>query len=120
MFKTYQEKRHFSISRYSNMIISQAMSLKIVSIDTSHNIFSINRYIIKLLCIFKLVRAYLREQRQLCLILWCLSLKFGKSMHTPGAHVSKSMHPAAKMCTQGAACTLNFAHWEQYVSQRPP
>ena len=56
------------------MIIAQAMSLKIVSVDTSHNIFSINRYIIKLPCIFKLVRAYLREQRQLRLILWCLSL----------------------------------------------
>ena len=29
-------------------------------------------------------------------------------MHTPGAQVLKSMHPAAKMCTQGAGCTLNF------------
>ena len=37
-------------------------------------------------------------------------LKVEKSMHTPGAHVSKSMHPAAKMCTQGAGCTLNFGH----------
>ena len=31
-------------------------------------------------------------------------------MHTPGAQVSKSMHPAAKMCTQGAGCTLNLKH----------
>ena len=37
-------------------------------------------------------------------------LKVGKSMHTPGAWVSKSMHPAAKMCTQGVGCTLNFKH----------
>ena len=36
--------------------------------------------------------------------------KGGKSMHTPGAQLSKSMHPAAKMCTQGAGCTLNFEH----------
>ena len=27
-----------------------------------------------------------------------------------GAQVLKSMHPAAKMCTQGAGCTLNFEH----------
>ena len=31
-------------------------------------------------------------------------------MHTPGAYVSKSMHPAAKRCTPGAGCTLNFEH----------
>ena len=31
-------------------------------------------------------------------------------MHTLGAHVSKPMHLAAKMCTQGAGCTLNFEH----------
>ena len=31
-------------------------------------------------------------------------------MHTPGAHVSKSMHPADKIRTQGAGCTLNFEH----------
>ena len=29
-----------------------------------------------------------------------------KGMHTPGAQVLKSVHPAAKMCTQGAGCTL--------------
>ena len=23
----------------------------------------------------------------------------------------KYVHPAAKMCTQGAGCTLNFEHW---------
>ena len=33
-------------------------------------------------------------------------------MHPPGAHVLKSVHPAAKMCTQGAGCTLNFEHWK--------
>ena len=41
------------------------------------------------------------------------------SMHTPGAQIDKTMHPAilkymhptAKMCTQGAGCTLNFEHW---------
>ena len=27
-------------------------------------------------------------------------------MHTPGAQASKSVHPAAKMCTLGAGCTL--------------
>ena len=27
-------------------------------------------------------------------------------MHTPGAQVLKSVHSAAKMCTQGAGCTL--------------
>ena len=33
-------------------------------------------------------------------------------MHATGAKVPKSMHPAAKMCTQGAGCTLyNFEHW---------
>ena len=31
-------------------------------------------------------------------------------MHTPVAQVSKSMHPAAKMCTPGAWYTLNFEH----------
>ena len=31
-------------------------------------------------------------------------------MHTHGTQVSKFMHPAAKMCTQGAGCTLNFEH----------
>ena len=31
-------------------------------------------------------------------------------MHTPGAQVSKCVHHAAKMCTQGAGCTLNFEH----------
>ena len=29
-------------------------------------------------------------------------------MHTPGAHVLKSVDPGDKMCTQGAGCTLNF------------
>ena len=31
-------------------------------------------------------------------------------MHTPGAQVSKSMHPAAKMCTQGAALISNTVY----------
>ena len=34
-----------------------------------------------------------------------------KNMHTPGAQVQKSVHPADIMCTQGAGCTLNFEHW---------
>ena len=33
-----------------------------------------------------------------------------KNMHTPGAQVQKSVCPTAKMCTQGAGCTLNFEH----------
>ena len=33
-------------------------------------------------------------------------------MHTRGAHVSKSVHPSAKMCTQGAGRTLNFEHYD--------
>ena len=51
--------------------------------------------------------------------------KVGKSMHTPGAQVSKSMHPAAKMCTQGAGCTLNFENCfiyainSRYVDKHP-
>ena len=32
-------------------------------------------------------------------------------MHTPGAQVSKYMNPAAKICTQGAGCTINFEHY---------
>ena len=31
-------------------------------------------------------------------------------MHTPGAQVLKVVHTAAKMCTQGAGCALNFEH----------
>ena len=31
-------------------------------------------------------------------------------MHTQGAQVSRYMHPAVKMCTQSAGCTLNFEH----------
>ena len=31
-------------------------------------------------------------------------------MHTPGAQLLKTMHPAANMCTKGAGCTLNFEH----------
>ena len=33
-----------------------------------------------------------------------------ENMHTPGAQVLKSVHPAAKLCTQGAGCTLYFEH----------
>ena len=39
------------------------------------------------------------------------SLKeFKKSMHLTGAQVLKSVHPATKMYTPGAGCTLNFEH----------
>ena len=34
-------------------------------------------------------------------------------MQPPGAQVAevlKSMHPTAKMCTQGEGCNLNFKH----------
>ena len=31
-------------------------------------------------------------------------------MHPTGAHVLKYVHPAAKMCTEGAGCTLNYEH----------
>ena len=33
-----------------------------------------------------------------------------KSLHTLGAQVMKSVHPAAKVCTPGAGCILNFEH----------
>ena len=36
-------------------------------------------------------------------------------MNTPGAQVSKSMHPVAKMCTQGAGCTFNFEHYSDIL-----
>ena len=38
-------------------------------------------------------------------------------MHPPGAQVPKSMHTAAKMCTQGAGCTLNFEHCRHIIHQ---
>ena len=41
-------------------------------------------------------------------------------MRTQGAQVSKSMHPAAKMCTQGAGCILNFEHCVCSPSSPPP
>ena len=31
-------------------------------------------------------------------------------MHLPGAQVRKPVHPATKLCTLGAGCTLNFEH----------
>ena len=31
-------------------------------------------------------------------------------MHLPGAQLPKPMHPAPKLCTPGAGCTLNFKH----------
>ena len=37
-------------------------------------------------------------------------------MHMPGAQGLESMHPAAKMCTQGAGCTLNFEHWTGFIT----
>ena len=36
-------------------------------------------------------------------------------MHTPGAQVLRSVHPAAKMRTQGAGGTLNFEHCRVYA-----
>ena len=36
-------------------------------------------------------------------------------MHMPGTQVSKSMHPAAKMCTPGAGCTPNFEHCRRII-----
>ena len=39
-----------------------------------------------------------------------INLNVGKGMHIQGALVSKSMPPAAEMCTQVAGCTLNFEH----------
>ena len=33
-----------------------------------------------------------------------------EGMYTPGAQVLKLVHPAAKICTQGAGCILNFEH----------
>ena len=40
------------------------------------------------------------------------SLSMGSSLHigTPSAQVLISVHPAAKMCTQGTECILNFEH----------
>ena len=38
-------------------------------------------------------------------------------MHSPGAQVSKCVHPAAKLCTPGAGCTLNFEYWHA-IGQR--
>ena len=42
--------------------------------------------------------------------------KIGNSMHLPGAQVLKLVHPATKMCTYGAGCTLNFEHCEGYFN----
>ena len=58
------------------MAISQTKIKKIVSIDGTHEVLSTsNKYIIKCLCVFKLVRALLVEQCQSRRILWCLSLR---------------------------------------------
>ena len=56
------------------MVTSQATIIKVLSIDTSQNIFVINDYIAQLLCILK--EAYLREQRQSRLMLCCLCLRY--------------------------------------------
>ena len=37
------------------------------------------------------------------------------SMFLPGAQVRKSVHPASKLCTPGAGCTLNFGHCYEYI-----
>ena len=39
-------------------------------------------------------------------------------MHLPGAEVLKSVHPATKMCTPGAGCTLNFEHCVGFETQK--
>ena len=57
------------------MAISQALILKIVSIDRTHKVLFTNKYIVKCLCIFIFVRALLVEQCQPRRIPWCLSLK---------------------------------------------
>ena len=41
-------------------------------------------------------------------------------MHTPGAQVSKCVHPATKMCTSGAGCTLNFEHCLRTLAKNIP
>ena len=45
-----------------------------------------------------------------CVLPYIKAVIVRKSMHTPGAQVLNSVHPAAKRCTQGAGCTLNFEH----------
>ena len=62
------------------MAISQAIIKTIVSIDRRHRVLFTNRYIVKCLCVFKLVRVLLVEQCQSRRILWCLSLMFTISM----------------------------------------
>ena len=51
-----------------------------VSIDRTHNKLFINQYILRVLCILKIVRALIGEQSQSRRILWRLSLNeiFGK------------------------------------------
>ena len=44
------------------MTIFQTFLMKIVSIDMTHNVLFNNEYIMRLQCIFKIVRAYLGEQ----------------------------------------------------------
>ena len=57
------------------MTMSQAIILKLVSIDRRHKVLFTNKYIIECLCIFKLLSAILVEQSQSRRILWYLSLR---------------------------------------------
>ena len=41
--------------------------------------------------------------------IYCVAILWNK-VHSPGAQVSKCVHLAAKLCTPGAGCTLNFEH----------
>ena len=50
-------------------------------------------------------------ERRTRLISIKMYLNILKSMHLLGAQVQRPVHPASKMCTLGAGCTLNFEHW---------
>ena len=39
-------------------------------------------------------------------------------MHLPGVEVIKPVHPATKMCTPVAGCTLNFEHCRHIKKNR--
>ena len=54
MLKKYPKKWIFLFLGIVMMVIFLAMLIQIASIDTSHNIFFTNEYIIKPLCILKL------------------------------------------------------------------
>ena len=58
MFIKYKEKMHCFISRHGNMAISQAMIIKIESIESTHEVLFTNKYIIKCICILKFVEPF--------------------------------------------------------------